>query len=135
MWGYVLCKIIGIFFVPFLMIRRTEFLFDGWLRLYCGFLVYGIIARANLILVVLSIKTFFGWDGYVIDTGFTMQWDITNFADIMGLTCYVGVGFLSLFCTGRFAATVVIGTAGIGGAINNAAGVVTRMISVNSRMK
>ena len=134
MWGYVLCKIIGIFFVPFLMLRRTEFLFDGWLRLYSGFLVYGVIARANLILVVLALSTFLEISGYEIGTDFTVQWEIVGFADILGLIGYLCIGLLSLFCTGRFAATVVSGTAGVGSAINSAAGTVARMASGGARL-
>ena len=129
MWGYVLSKIIGFFFIPFLMLKRTEFLFDGWLRLYSGFLVYGIIARANLVLVALAMKTLFRLNGYAIES--VTQWEIIDIADILGLMSYMCIGIVSLFCTGRFAAAVVSGTTGLGsaaGAVSSATTTVARII-------
>lgn len=129
MWGYVLSKIIGFFFIPFLMLKRTEFLFDGWLRLYSGFLVYGIIARANLVLVALAMKTLFRLNGYEIES--TIQWDIIDIADILGLMSYMCIGIISLFCTGLFTAAVVSGSTSLGsaaGAVSSAATAVARII-------
>ena len=44
-WGFAVAKLIGWFFVPFLLVERLSFLFDGWLRFFVGFLIYDVLAR------------------------------------------------------------------------------------------
>lgn len=117
LWGYALSKIIGYFFIPFLMLKRTSFLFDGWIRLFTGFLVYGVIARVNLLLTVLAIKSFFGIPGYVVDTSYNVRWDFSGLGDIMGLVGFMIVGLLALISTGRFAGSIVSGASGFGSSV------------------
>lgn len=121
LYGYALARIIGMFFVPFLMLKRTSFLFDGWMRLFVGFLVYGVIARVNLLLSVVALKSLFGIPGYAIDTTYNVHWDITGLADIIGLSSFMLVGLLALIATGRFASSVVSGASGFGASISSAA--------------
>lgn len=121
LWGYALSKIIGLFFIPFLMLKRGSFLFDGWMRLFTGFLVYGVIARVNLLLTVLAIKSLFGIPGYTINTNYNVHWDFNGLADVMGLVAFLVVGLLALISTGRFASAVVSGASGFGSSVSSAA--------------
>ena len=128
LWGYALSKIIGLFFIPFLMFKRGSFLFDGWVRLFTGFLVYGVIARVNLLLTVLAIKSLFGIPGYTINTNYNVRWDFNGLADVMGLVSFLVVGLLALISTGRFASAVVSGATGFGSSVNSAALSLSRIV-------
>ncbi|KJS30744.1 MAG: hypothetical protein VR64_14515 [Desulfatitalea sp. BRH_c12] len=128
LWGFALSKIIGFFFIPFLMLKRTSFLFDGWMRLFTGFLVYAVIARINLLLTVLAIKSLFGIPGYAINTSYNVQWDFNGLADIIGLVGFLIVGILALISTGRFAAAVSSGATGFGSSVSSAAYSLARIV-------
>ena len=128
LWGYALSKLIGLFFIPFIMLQRTAFLFDGWMRLFTGFLVYGVIARANLLLTVLALKSLFGIPGYAVDTGYNVRWDFSGMGDIIGLAGFMIVSILALISTGRFAASVVSGATGFGSSISTMAYGLARVI-------
>ena len=121
LWGYAMAKIIGWFFIPFIMVKRTSYLFDGWVRLFTGFLVYGIIARANLLLTVLAVKAFFGIPGYAVDTAAPIRIDFQGIADLFGLSAFLFIAILSLIATGRFATTVVSGAGGFGDSVRSVA--------------
>lgn len=128
LWGYAMSKIIGWFFIPFIMVKRLSYLFDGWVRLFTGFLVYGIIARANLILTVLAIKAFFGIPGYTVDTSSSIRIDFEGVADLFGLGAFLFIAILSLIATGRFATTVVSGVGGFGDSVRTVAFGVARLL-------
>ena len=121
LWGFSLSKIIGWFFIPFIMVHRLSYLFDGWVRLFSGFLVYGIIARANLLLTVLAVKAYFNIPGYTVSTGKNISFDFSGIADLFGLTAFLFIAILSLVATGRFASTVVSGAGGFGDSVRNMA--------------
>jgi len=121
LWGFALSKIIGWFFIPFLMLQRTSYLFDGWVRLFTGFLVYGIIARANLLLTVLAIKAFFQIPGGILNTGQTIRLGFEGVADVFGLAAFLLIAILALIATGRFATTVVSGAGGFGDSVRGVA--------------
>jgi hypothetical protein len=128
LWGYALAKIIGWFFIPFIMFKRLSFLFDGWMRLFLGFLIYGIIARANLLLTVLAIKSFFGIPGYVVNTNTSMRIDFNGVADLFGLAGFLFIAILALIATGRFATAVVSSAGGFGQSISTLAYGLTRVM-------
>jgi len=58
LWGYALMKMIGFMLIPCLMFKPLSWLFDGWLKFFMGFLLYNIIARANLVLIVVSLEQY-----------------------------------------------------------------------------
>jgi hypothetical protein len=135
LWGYCLSKIIGVFMIPFVMLKRTEFIFDGWVKLFTGFLVYGMIGRVNLLLVVIATKSFFKIPGNLVETRIQhVRWDISSLGDIVGTAAFLLLGLSSLFATGRFAATVVSGAGGLGGAISRAASFTTSAVSMINRV-
>ena len=120
LWGYALAKIIGLFFIPFIMLKRTTVLFDGWCRFFLGFLVFGIIARANLVLTVLAIKCYFHIPGYTVPTT-PYRLDFTSFADLLGLLAIMFISIFALMATSKFASTIMSGAGGFGGSLRNAA--------------
>ncbi|PSU44801.1 hypothetical protein C9J12_25735 [Photobacterium frigidiphilum] len=58
-WGLTLAKVIGVIFVPFLILPQTRSLFDGWLRFLVGFLVLLIILRITGVLAALTMQAQF----------------------------------------------------------------------------
>lgn len=127
LWGYTLAKMIGWVFIPFLLFRRLSMLFDGWLRLFLGFLVYAIIARANLLLVTLAINAYFGIPTGTIPIKPTYNFDFATLSEVFGLLAFLLIGILSLISTGRFAATVASGSIGVGDSLRTVAGTVVRL--------
>jgi hypothetical protein len=128
LYGYALSKIIGWFFIPFIMVKRLSYMFDGWVRLFTGFIVYGIIARANLLLAVLALKSFYGIPGYTVNTNTVYRFDFTGIADLFGLAGFMLVSILALISTGRFATAIVSGASGFGSSISTAAYTVARVM-------
>lgn len=114
-WGYSLSKLIGLLFVPTLVNEKISFLFDGWLRFFLGFVVYALVARLNLVLVVVSISLYFGLGlpPGMPTTAIEMQ-PVSTLFELLGLMTFMFVGILALFSTGRFAASIVSGAGGGG---------------------
>lgn len=131
-WGFTLAKLIGMAFVPFLMYERLSFLFDGWLRFFLGFVVYTVIARLNVVLVACSLAIFLGVNiPFGLKPGAPVELPaMTSIFDAIGVSVFLFVGLLSLFSTGKFAATILSGAGGggIGGAMGGAAKAVTKVV-------
>ena len=125
-YGYALSKMIGWMFIPFVMLERTAFLFEGWLRLFFGFLLYGVIARANMLLVALGIRCYFGLPGFKAGA-LPIKIYFTAGSDIWGFLAFMLVALCALFSTGRFAAAMASGV-GVGGAFQSIAMAVTRIM-------
>lgn len=130
-WGFTLAKITGMIFLPFLLYERMSFLFDGWFRFFIGFLVYYIVARLNVVLVACSLAIYFG-----VGIPFTQTLPqpvqlpfMSSLFDALGVFTFLFVGLLSLFSTGKFAATIVSGAGGggLGSAVSGAARTVAKM--------
>lgn len=60
MWGYALSKIIGFFFVPFMLLKVTRNIFDGWFKLFMGFVIYNMLIRVVMVLFCVFIKATLG---------------------------------------------------------------------------
>lgn len=129
LYGYALCKIIGWFFVPFIMLQRLSFLFDGWIRLFTGFIIYGIIARANLMLTVLALRTFFGIPGWVVNSQTVIPLDFTGITQLFGMLGFLLISVIGIISTGKFATAVVAGAGGFGQAISTMAYTAVRFMA------
>ncbi len=119
-WGFALAKLIGWMFIPFLLFERTVFLFDGWLRFMVGFLLYAVIARVNLVLVLVLFASYFGLP---LDSpvGPDRVFPIPNVDEIGGLLSLLVIAVLSLISTSRFAIALASGVGGFGQAVGSVA--------------
>jgi hypothetical protein len=128
LWGYTLAKIIGLVFIPFLLYERLSFLFDGWLRFFLGFVVYALVARINVVLVVVALAMYYGIPvppmGGVAAIPIPK---ISSIVELIGLLTFAGVGIIALASTGRFASAVLSGAGG--GGIGLAAQQVARSVA------
>ena len=114
-WGFQLAKLLGLLFVPTLLIERINFLFDGWLRFMIGFVVYYIVARLNLVMVACALAMYAGVGLPPTPTSSPVEFpDIQSVFEVYGLLTFTLVGLLALFSTGKFAATIVGGAGGGG---------------------
>lgn len=68
-WGLSLAKVIGVIFVPFLILPQTRSLFDGWLRFLVGFLVLLIVLRITGVLAALTMQAQFESIGLACNSG------------------------------------------------------------------
>ncbi len=60
LWGYSLAKLIGLVFVPFMLLESTRNIFDGWFKLFIGFVIYNMLVRVVMVLFCVFIKATLG---------------------------------------------------------------------------
>jgi hypothetical protein len=118
-YGFALAKLVGWFFIPLMLLEKTAQLFDGWFRFLVGFLIYSVIARANIILVLLLLTSYFGIPMAVVKAGQPINYAITisgdNYSDLGGLAAMLIISVLALLATGKFAMAIAGGVGGFGG--------------------
>ncbi|WP_395398718.1 hypothetical protein [Pseudoduganella sp. UC29_106] len=115
-WGFTLAKLIGLMFVPTLLLKPISFMFDGWLRFFLGWIVYYVIARINVVMVACAIALYLGI-GIPFTAGAQQTIELPQFSSIfemMGLITFMFIGILALFSSGKFAASIVAGAGGGG---------------------
>lgn len=101
--GYALSKIIGFVFVPLIMVSWTRGFFDGWLKLFTGFILFNIVGRVIMVMLVrflqaeldptnpITINPSSGFDGF------------------MSTVAFLTIGLLFLISAGGFAAILAGG--------------------------
>ena len=119
-WGYVVATLIGWVVIPFLMVPRLAFLFDGWFRFLVGFLVYDVIARLNIALVLVLITGYFDLPLSAGSVGAPITMPGLTYADLAGFVTLAVVAIVGLLATGKFAIAIASGVGGAGGAIARA---------------
>ncbi len=112
---------VGWMFIPMIMFERLSWLFDGWLRFFFGFLIYGVMARANLVLVAIVLKAFFNLPSFSVPPGQAYFFEVRHLSDSFGLLSFLLIGVLALISTGQFASSIAGGVGGIGSAVRGLA--------------
>lgn len=126
-WGFALAKLLGWFFIPFLMLDSLSKMFDGWVRFMVGFLIYGVVARVNLALVILLCQSFFNIPTGTSPTGaITISGD--TFSNLGGLLALCLVSIFAMLSTGKFAMAISGSMGGFGGQIASIARVAVAKI-------
>ncbi len=115
-WGFALALSTGLIFVPFMLYERLQFLFDGWVKFFFGFLIYVIVAHVNLALVAAVVLDYLASDVASLMAGRGPQTHVPvpNFTGMLGLLMFMGVGIFTLSATGGFASAMVSGAGGGG---------------------
>jgi len=121
-WGFALAKLVGLFFVPFMLVERLAPIFDGWLKLLIGFLFYGIIIKVNASLVALMFSTYWDIGKLTLPLQSPPIHVVANAPEnVLGLVAMFIVALLAILSTGGFAQTISGGVGGFGGALATAA--------------
>lgn len=110
LWGYALAKMIGFMFLPCMMFERLSWLFDGWCRFFMGFLLYNIIARANLILVVISVQNYLHTPTHLADPLQGYMISLQGIYDSAGFLTLLVLGIYAFFTSGQFVRAIIGGS-------------------------
>jgi TrbL/VirB6 plasmid conjugal transfer protein len=115
-WGFALSLATGLIFVPFMLYERLQFLFDGWVKFFFGFLIYVIVAHVNMALVASVVLEYLGSGVAALMAGRGPQTHVAvpNFSGMLGILMFMGVGIFTLCATGSFASAMVSGAGGGG---------------------
>jgi hypothetical protein len=113
-WGYAVAKLIGWFFIPFLMVPRLSFLFDGWFRFMVGFLVYDVLARLNIALSLVLLTKYFGLPLSAGSVSAPIVMPGLTFAEFSGFIVLAIVALVGLLATGKFSVSIASGVGGVG---------------------
>lgn len=113
-WGYAVAKLIGWFFIPFLMVPRLSFLFDGWFRFMVGFLVYDVLARLNIALSLVLLTKYFGLPLSAGSVSAPIVMPGLTFAEFSGFIVLAIVALVGLIATGKFSVAIASGVGGAG---------------------
>lgn len=113
-WGYAVAKLIGWVFIPFLMVPRLSFLFDGWFRFLVGFLIYDVLARLNIALSLVLFTTYFGLPLSAGSVGSSIAMPGLTFSEFAGFFVLAIVALVGLMATGKFSIAIASGVGGVG---------------------
>jgi hypothetical protein len=117
-YGFALAKLVGWFFIPFVLLERTASLFDGWLRYLVGFLVYMVIARVNIVLVLILLSSYLGISLTTVRAGGAVDavtFSGSDFSNLGGFVALLIISVFALLSTGKFAMAIAGGVGGFGG--------------------
>ncbi|MCP6645542.1 type IV secretion system protein [Klebsiella pneumoniae] len=119
-FGYGLAKIVGFLFIPFILLKGTRNLFDGWVRFFTGFIVLAVVVKVTGILGCLIFQA----QLESIGVGFTsVLSDPQNVVEIgeqnIGyMTEIIGTGIVAILfvlSAFKFAASLAAGVGSAGG--------------------
>ena len=115
LWSLLLGKVLGPIFIPFLIFKRANSFFDGWLNFMLGSVAYLIIAQINIAFTTLIIIDLF--DSAII----AGEIQTLNPEDILRLISYTGllvVAVFAMFRTDRVVSDLMQGGASASGGIS-----------------
>lgn len=132
-FGYALAKIVGLVFIPFLLLPQTRPLFDSWFKFFCGFVVLTIILKATSAVVAISIKATLEGIGVQFDGDFG---DPTTLVEIGKEELYILsdvnamllIAILFILSSFVFAGMLANGVGNVSGSLGQAANMVARKI-------
>ena len=126
LWSLLLGKVLGPIFIPFLIFKRANPYFDGWLNFMLGSVAYLIVAQINLAFSTLIIIELF--DSTII----AREILILAPEDLLRLISYSGlliVAVFAMFRTDRVVSDLMQGGASASGAISQAVSMLsTRLV-------
>ena len=118
LWGILLGKVLGPLFIPFLIFRRSNHYFDGWLNFMLASVVYFVVAQINVAFTILIMLELFS------TTLITGEFLTLNPDDFLRLFTYAGLLLVSVYAmlrTDRVVGELMQGGLGMSGAISGAA--------------
>lgn len=137
MWadfGYALAKVVGIVFVPFLLLPATRNLFDSWFRFLTGFVMLLIVLKATMVVCCITVKAVLGTLGVSFaGNGYGDPASVVNIAKdnmyVLGDTAaMLGVAILFVLSSFAFAGSLAAGVGNLSGGLGTAANMLVRKI-------
>jgi len=126
-FGYALAKVIGLCFIPFLMLPSTRGFFDAWFKLLVGFVILKIILTATMVIACLSLKSILADLGVRFTAGYTalpapVSVPIDEFYKLFDASAMLLVSILFVLSSFVFAGALAGGTSNLSGGLGKAAG-------------
>jgi type IV secretory pathway VirB6-like protein len=124
--GYALAKVLGLFFVPFLLLPSTRGLFDKWVQFFVGFVFLLIMLKATLVITAMVVQSALGELGltWTVDYGDPVA-VITiakeRFFILMDTTIMMILGILLIISSFVFAGMLSSGVGSTSGALGSMA--------------
>lgn len=130
-FGIYLAKILGLYFVPFLMFKKTAPYFDSWIKFFIGYVLFGMISQILLTLPIILLLKYFiasgiagggiiNMDGILGgDTLSAHQLDLTD-VGWQQMCSMIGIGVIGLIALLSTSKIVSKLTGGVGGGMGNA---------------
>ena len=126
LWSLLLGKVLGPIFIPFLIFKRGNPYFDGWLNFMLGSVAYFIVAQLNVAFTTLIILELFN---SVIIAGQVLTLAPDDFIRLLNYSGLLLVAVFAMFRTDRVVNDLMQGGASASGAISNAASMLSmRMV-------
>lgn len=132
-FGYALAKIIGICFVPFLMIQATRNLFDAWFKFFVGFIILNIMLRTTLVLAAITLKAVMSdlgvkFAGDYGDPVNVVRFGIHQFTMLSDGIAMLFIAILFVFSSFTFASAVASGVGNMSGGLGQLSNMVSRKL-------
>lgn len=125
-WGYTLMKLVGIFFLPFLLVPKTAAWFDNWLAIFLGFIAFEMLARIGVSMTTLAIYIALGIPPF--GEPYEVTIDIMNFWSAIPLTLFVAINVYGLFRLVGLSSGLFSSGIGVSQALGNVSGMVSKAL-------
>lgn len=126
LWSLLLGKILGPIFIPFLIFKRANSYFDGWLNFMLGSVAYLIVAQINIAFTTLIIIELFN---STIIAGEILTLNPEDFLRLLSYSGLLVVAVFAMFRTDRVVSDLIQGGASASGAISQAVSMLsTRLV-------
>ena len=126
LWGYALAKIIGVIFIPFLLLEQTKNIFDAWVRFLLGFVFFNILIRTVLCLYAIAVNVFVNGSLAGFDSSINVIRITAEAGDGLDMIAMMFAGLFILVSCGGFASILAGGFQGMDGAVNALKGVAAK---------
>lgn len=124
--GYALAKVLGLFFVPFLLLPSTRPLFDKWIQFLVGFVFLLIMLKATLVITAMVVQAALGEIGLTWTADFGDPVAVVDIAKerfyvLMDTTIMLVLGVMLILSSFVFAGMLAGGVGSTSGAIGSLA--------------
>lgn len=131
-FGYALAKVVGICFIPFLMLQSTRNIFDAWFKFFVGFIILNVILRATLILAAITLKAVLSdvgvkFSGYS-DPMNVVRFGIDQFYMLTDGIAMLFIAILFVFSSFSFAAAMAGGVGNLSGGLGQTSSMIARRL-------
>lgn len=98
-YGYTFAKMVGLIFLPFLVLPSTRSYFMGWLRFFLSFCVLIMVLRVNASIILILLTSLFGYDPTTIPNGQLDFVQVDDIGSISGMMGILAVSVLAMWKT------------------------------------
>jgi type IV secretory pathway VirB6-like protein len=136
MWadfGYALAKVVGLIFIPFLLIPATRNLFDSWFKFFVGFGFLLIVLKATMVVAAISVKAIIeslgvSFQGSYGDPTSVVEIAKENLYLLSDASAMLFIAFLFVLSSFAFASSLAGGLGNMSGGLGTAANMAVRKI-------